>query len=369
MTNQLCSVVDFPSFIITSTLPPDTRLQEVMLFAMYGEAGSQDTLATTHCLRHDLSCDIDKRAEEWIRKAHAPKLYVQKLDNVSDMIVWDTISQSFQPMPQNFACICSWACQDVCFGLKMLETYLFPINWRCQIHINKWNLHATLKPAHDFMYSRPASPQFVSSKLAFCAFTFPILTAWPVHWTTANKYISIYNILHIEFQLNIFNSHKRLQTETLSLHVYTVICGCHSRLRSTRNPKRKLDCISGAYGQTGSTFQEYCQYLSRHSPTWFYSEMVPSFVQVKSAESLTQSFKHVGSEYENFRSSSTWQLSFLLSDTNMLMVILILMIMSMIMMMIDNDDNGDDGDADGRQSQFFVKIERKQTHHIKLNQS
>lgn len=118
MTNQLCSVVDCPSFIITSTLPPDTRLQEVMLFAMYSEAGSQDTLATTHCLRHDLSCDIDKRAEEWIRKAHAPKLYVQKLDDVSDMIVFDTISQSFQPMPQNFACICSWACQDVCFGLK-----------------------------------------------------------------------------------------------------------------------------------------------------------------------------------------------------------------------------------------------------------
>ena len=92
--------------------------------------------------------------------------------------------------------------------------------------------------------------------------------------------------------------------------------------------------------------------------------MVPSFVQVKSAESLTQSFKHVGSEYENFRSSSTWQLSFLLSDTNMLMVILILMIMSMI----DDDDNGDDGDADGKQSQFFVKTERKQAHHIKLNQ-
>lgn len=46
-------------------------------------------------------------------------------------------------------------------------------------------------------------------------------------------------------------------------------------LRSTRNPKRKHDCIAEGSGQTGSTFSEYCNFLGARKPVWFYSEMVP----------------------------------------------------------------------------------------------
>ena len=45
-------------------------------------------------------------------------------------------------------------------------------------------------------------------------------------------------------------------------------------VRSSRNPKRKFNCISSASGKTGETFELWISYLFKHKPHWIYSEMV-----------------------------------------------------------------------------------------------
>lgn len=96
-------------------------MQEVLLFAMQGSNGSKDPLEardTAACFKHVLSCDSDKKVEQWISKTHAPPCYVRSMAETVDSVVWNTMVQDFSSTPQSFACICSWACQDVCLGFN-----------------------------------------------------------------------------------------------------------------------------------------------------------------------------------------------------------------------------------------------------------
>ena len=97
--------------LLWTALVPHLSLQEVIRTACRISCGEDPGFCPG--FDHQLSCDNDARAQEWIIMTQTPGMFVEQLREVADSVAWDKLTQKFCPVPSSKICVCSWVCHDV----------------------------------------------------------------------------------------------------------------------------------------------------------------------------------------------------------------------------------------------------------------
>lgn len=85
--------------------------EEVLKAAMTLHTGHK--IGTFSHIKHVLSCDNDKKVQDWILRTHSPEVYVKEIQETTDSVAFCEISKDFKAVPHAFFCFCSWVCHDV----------------------------------------------------------------------------------------------------------------------------------------------------------------------------------------------------------------------------------------------------------------
>lgn len=107
--------VDIGCFVHGSFRERCFRPWQAVMEAAIRDSGAHggETRAPSQLLLHQLSCDNDRKVQQFICKTQSPEIFTQSIQECPLSVVWNELTQSHSPVPQSTLAMCSWVCHDV----------------------------------------------------------------------------------------------------------------------------------------------------------------------------------------------------------------------------------------------------------------
>ena len=140
---------------VFSHAPPLSKFQDALAFIdtkapvqrqMLSQIPQLGIASGERFLNHRLSCDIDVKVQEFIRKTQHPQVLISDIQEASKCLVHNLLDEQVALVPSSTACVCSWVCHDLSLVRRQVlkkahkgsestcSTAPCNCRWRWQVH-------------------------------------------------------------------------------------------------------------------------------------------------------------------------------------------------------------------------------------------